>query len=116
MAVLGLEQTERWECACRAYSAALEQWENSMGALMGLGNCRYVLGDLIGAEKAFRRAVEMNPEAGSAYNNLAHVLAEQKRYSEAIEMSNRAQALGGPNISLYRQTLREIRRSQVEKP
>jgi tetratricopeptide (TPR) repeat protein len=116
MAVLGLEQIEQWDCACRAYSAALEQWENSLGALMGLGNCRYALGDLTGAEKAFRRAVEMNPEAGSAYNNLAHVLAEQERYSEAIEMSSHAQALGGPNISLYRQTLREIRKSQAENP
>ena len=50
---------------------------------MGLGNSRYAIGDLTGAERAFRQAIETNPQNGAAFNNLAHVLAEQGYYAEA---------------------------------
>lgn len=108
MAVLGLEQAGQWEGAARAYSGALDSWHSSLGALMGLGNCRYALGDLVGAEQAFRQAATAHPESGAAFNNLAHVLAEQGRYAEAIEVATRAVAIGGASKSLYLQTLQEI--------
>jgi len=108
-AVLGLEQAKQWQGAAEAYSAALERWPSSLGALMGLGNCRYAFGDLLGAHKAFSRATTVHPSSGAAFNNLAHVLAEQGRYREAIQMATRAVALGGPNKALYLQTLQEIR-------
>ena len=75
---------------------------------MGLGNCRHSSGDLVGAEQAFRHGAKAHPDSGAAFNNLAHVLAEQGRYAEAIEMATRAIAIGGANKSLYLQTLREI--------
>ena len=108
-AVLGLEQAGQWQGAARAYSGALDRWHSSLGALMGLGNCRYRLGDLVGAEQAFRHAAKAHSDSGAAFNNLAHVLAEQGRYAEAIEMATRAVAIGGASKSLYLQTLREIR-------
>jgi tetratricopeptide (TPR) repeat protein len=111
-AVLGLEEAGQWEGAARAYSKALERWPYSIGALMGLGNSRYALGDLIGAEMAFRRATEVQPQDGEPFNNLAHVLAEQGCYAEALQMVRRAVALGGPNEALYRQTLDEIEKLQ----
>lgn len=107
-AALGVEQTEQWEVAARAYSAALDRWHSSLGALMGLGNCRYRLGDLIGAEQSFRHAAKAHPDSGAAFNNLAHVLAEQGRYAEALEMAICAVAIGGASKHLYHQTLREI--------
>jgi len=107
-AVLGLEQAGQWEGAARAYSGALDRWHSSLGALMGLGNCRYGLGDLVGAEQAFRHAAKAHPDSGAAFNNLAHVLAEQRRIAEAIDMATRAVAIGGASKSLYLQTLREI--------
>jgi predicted Zn-dependent protease len=108
MAALGLEQAGQWEGAARAYTAALCRWPSSLGALMGLGNCCYALGDLIGAERAFSRAAKASPSSGAAFNNLAHVLAEQGRYAEARRMATRAVALGGANRTLYLQTLQEI--------
>jgi predicted Zn-dependent protease len=105
---LGLEQAGQWEGAALAYAAALRRWPSSLGALMGLGNCRYKLGDLGCAERAFRRATEAHPTSGEACNNLAHVLAEQGRYGEALQMATRALAIGGANKSLYLQTLRKI--------
>jgi Tfp pilus assembly protein PilF len=81
---------------------------------MGLGNSRYALGDLIGAERVFRRAAELSPQSGAAFNNLAHVLAEQGRYLEALKMAHRAVGLGEPNGPLYRQTLHEIETMQLK--
>jgi len=107
-AALGIEQAEQWEAAARAYSAALDRWQSSLGALMGLGNCRYRMGDLFGAEQAFRHAAKDNPDSGAAFNNLAHVLAEHGRYAEALEMAGRAVAIGGTRKHLYLQTLQEI--------
>ena len=107
-AVLGLEQARQWEGAAAAYTAALDRWNSSLGALMGLGNCCYALGDLVGAEQAFRHATEAHPSSGAAFNNLAHVLAEQGRYAEALQMAIRAVNIGGANQSLYLQTLQEI--------
>jgi tetratricopeptide (TPR) repeat protein len=108
-AVLGLEQARQFKGAAAAYTAALERWHSSLGALMGLGNSRYALGDLIGAEQAFRHAAEAHPKTGASFNNLAHVLAEQGRYNEALQMAIRAVDVGGPNKPLYLRTLQEIR-------
>jgi tetratricopeptide (TPR) repeat protein len=107
-AVLGLEQARQFKGATAAYTAALERWHSSLGALMGLGNCRYALGDLIGAELAFRHAADVHPRSGASFNNLAHVLAEQGRYAEALQMAIRAVDIGGPNKFLYLRTLQEI--------
>jgi len=108
-AVLGLEQARQFTGAAAAYTAALERWHSSLGALMGLGNCHYALGDLIGAEQAFRHAAEAHPTSGASFNNLAHVLAEQGRYPEALQMAIRAVDIGGANKPLYLRTLQEIR-------
>jgi tetratricopeptide (TPR) repeat protein len=107
-AVLGLEHAGQWAGAAAAYMAALERWHSSLAALMGLGNCCCALGDLPCAEQAFKQAAKAHPWSGAAFNNLAHVLAEQGRYTEAIDMASRAVALGGAAKSLYVQTLREI--------
>jgi hypothetical protein len=49
-------------------------------------------------------------DAGNAdtANNLAHVLAQQDKLEEALFWSRRAVQIGGPNPSVYQETLREI--------
>lgn len=106
--VLGLERAQRYAAAARAYGTALVRWPGSYGALMGMGNSRYGSGDLPGAESAFREAVRVNPQSGSAYNNLAHVLAERGRYGEALKAARRAVAIGGPYQKVFLETLEEI--------
>ena len=107
-AVLGLEQARQWTAAVRAYAAALERWPESMGALIGLANAHIVLSDWGQAEAALRRAVRVNPQSGDAANNLAHVLARRGQTAEALVWAQRAVEMGGPNQSVYRQTLQEI--------
>jgi tetratricopeptide (TPR) repeat protein len=114
-AVLGLEQAGQWEGAANAYAAALQRWPYSLVAIIGLGNSHYAMGDLIGAEKAFRKATKTHSQSGEAFNNLAHVLADLERYSEALEMARCAIALGGPRKPIYHQTLCEIKESELSK-
>jgi len=55
-------------------------------ALNGLGVSRVQLGDLPGAEDAFRRAVVLTPGDYAARNNLALALVLQGRAAEAVPM------------------------------
>ncbi len=111
-AVIGLERARQWEAAIEAYRAALARWPASLGALMGLGNSRYVLGNLAGAERAFREAARAHRSAAPAFNNLAHVLAETGRREEAEAAARSAVALGGPLAHVYQATLEKIRGAQ----
>jgi hypothetical protein len=106
--VLGLEKSRQFEAAVAAYQTALKRWPQSLIALMGLGNSFYALGNLPGAENAFREAVKIHPDAADAYNNLAQVLFEQGRKQEALDAARRAVALGGPMSAVYESTLKEI--------
>lgn len=110
-AVVGLERAGRWEAASQAYEAALKRWPRSLGALMGLGNSRYALGDLPGAEEVFRAAIHFHPEAAPAYNNLAQVLAETGRRREALLHAEQAITLGGPMMPFFLKTREKIQAS-----
>jgi len=111
-AVAGLENTEQWQAAAIGYATALNRWKTSFAAWMGLGNSRYRLHDLDGSAEAFHQATLLQPENGLAFNNLAHVLAEQGKHQEALSAAQRAVALGGPFLDTFRQTLEEISTSQ----
>ena len=108
-AVLGLEKSRQFQAAVTGYQTALTRWPRSLTALMGMGNSYYALGDLSGAESAFREATERHPLAAPAYNNLAHVLIEQGRKPEALAAAQKAAALGGPLSPVSKKTLEEIR-------
>ena len=107
-AVLGLEKARQYEAAEEGYETALSLWPRSLGGLIGLGNSRYALGDLEGAEDAFRVAVRYHSDHGAAYNNLAQVLFEQGRREEALEAAKKAVSLGGTMKDVYERTLEEI--------
>jgi tetratricopeptide (TPR) repeat protein len=47
------------------------------------GYIKLILRDLDGAERAFRRALELNPENANAHYNMATILIEKKRLDEA---------------------------------
>mgnify|MGYP001594821935 CR=1 FL=1 len=61
-AVAPLERLARWPEATTAYNTALKRWPKSLVAQVGLGNSRYALGDVSGAEEAFRQATQDHPE------------------------------------------------------
>ena len=112
-AVAGLEKAGQWEAAATGYATALERWNKSFVAWMGLGNSKYNLKELDSSADAFSRASQFQPENGLAYNNLANVLAEQGKREEALTAARRAVDLGGPFQDTFRQTLDEIKRMEV---
>ncbi len=109
-AAAGLERVENYREAAAAYAAILERWPDSFAARMGLGNVRYSQGDLVGAENAFRQAVELKPSQAEGWNNLAYALAGQGRQDEAIEAAREAVRLSPGNQAPYRDTLRDVSR------
>jgi hypothetical protein len=107
-AAAGLERAGRSREAATAYDAILRRWPGSLGALVGRGNARYALGDLAGAEVAYRAALAHHPGAAAAWNNLADVLAAQGARDQALIAARRAVDLGGAHAEVYRRTLDEI--------
>lgn len=103
-AVAAVEAAGQTASAAQAYRAGLERWPDDLSLLMGLGNSSFRSGRLKDSAEAFARAVAVHPEAGDAYNNLAHVLMVQGRFVQAAAAAERAVALGGPNLAIYRQT------------
>ena len=113
-AVAPLERLARWPDTMLAYATALTRWPKSLAARMGLGNSRYALGDVHGAEEAFRQAAQDHPDAGVAFNNLAQTLSDQDRLPEARAAARRAVELGGPQRKTFRETLKQIE-AKLEK-
>jgi Flp pilus assembly protein TadD len=58
-----------------------------------LAIARFHQGDVAGAEQAFRRALESDPNHLQALGNLAAILAAQNRPAEAMEFQRRAAAV-----------------------
>lgn len=110
-AVAGLERTGQGEAAVTGYRTALQRWPQSFAAWMGLGNSSYARQDPAAAAAAFRQATLLAPENGMAFNNLAHVLAEQGKQQEALAAARRAVELGGPLQATFAATLAEIETS-----
>ena len=108
LAVLSLERLQRWRDVAVAYETALSRWPDNLVARIGLGNSRYALGDMPGAEAAYRRATRDHPDAAGAFNNLAQVLADQGRLPEAEGAARQAVRLGGPMQEQSEDTLQQI--------
>ena len=96
-AVAALEAVGRYDTALAGYQAALQRWPDIDSALLGLGNCYYELGRLDEAEQAYRSLVHQYPGHGIGYNNLAHVLAEQGQYAQALAVLDRGLLLADYN-------------------
>lgn len=107
-AAAGLERAGRGSEAATAYGAILARWPGSFAALMGLGNVRFGAGDMAGAERAFRQAIDASPERSEAWNNLAYVLAARGRKDEALAAAREAVRLSPGNEAPYLETLEEV--------
>jgi tetratricopeptide (TPR) repeat protein/DNA-binding winged helix-turn-helix (wHTH) protein len=56
--------------------------------------------DWAGAEKEFKRAIELNPNSGTTRRNYALLLAEQKRFDEAIAELKQARELDPVSLNI----------------
>jgi predicted O-linked N-acetylglucosamine transferase (SPINDLY family) len=74
------DQTAAADAAVRAAAAAPESFE----AQSNLGVCLQGIGDFEGAERAMRRAIEVNPGIDAGHANLANFLVSACRVEEAL--------------------------------
>lgn len=95
-----LERTDA-RGAQQAFAAALRRWPDDRAALLGAGNTAYALGQREVAAKAYRQTVVKHPDFADGWNNLAQVLMELNRRSEASQAIARAVALGGVRLADY---------------
>jgi hypothetical protein len=72
-----LERLGRHVPALRAYRAASDRWPDNFVAHAGAGNAAYALSRYEAAERAYREALSLKPEAASVMNNLALALSRQ---------------------------------------
>ena len=99
-AVVALERLNP-KAAFTIYLNALTRWPTDRSFLLGRGNAAYALGDLPAAQSAYAAATAALPDFADAWNNLAQVLADQQRWSEAQAAIGKAVALGGPRLDTY---------------
>jgi serine/threonine protein kinase/Tfp pilus assembly protein PilF len=89
-----LPAEEAFQRAKAAVARALEIDSGLAEAHAVLGYLRYVCDyDWAGAEEEFKRAIELNPNSGDAYDFYGLMLSALERYDEAIEMQRRAHEL-----------------------
>ncbi len=89
-----LRPEEAFQKAKAAVARALELDPGLAEAHAMLGFLNFVCDyDWTGAEREFKRAIELNPNSGATYDAYGMMLAALERYDEAIEVQRRAHEL-----------------------
>jgi tetratricopeptide (TPR) repeat protein len=84
-ALAAFEDTGDPAAAERAWQGAAERWPEKVLVWLGVGNMAYRRGDRQAATRAFRRALEIDPEHLPARLNLALTLAEDGHPCAGLE-------------------------------
>ncbi len=112
-ALVDLEELGQSAAAAPGYEAYHARWPADWRGPFGLGNARWALGDLAGAESAFRRAAAAAPARPEPSNNLALLARADGRGEEARTLARGAveAALAlGLDPAPFRATLEEVGR------
>ena len=88
-------------------SAYRQTHENSSAVWYALGYLHYLKDDDQKAEKLFKRATELNPDNGLAWNNWAASLAKGKHFQDAVEKVRTA-ILTNPKELMFFANLKKI--------
>jgi TolA-binding protein len=108
-AAVALEDEGKYADAAARYREILAQNPASVVAWTNLGNAERQLGNTVEAEKAFRKAIEVDAKGSrDALNNLAWLLYEEKRLDEAEPLARKAAADPGPDAYLVLDTLARV--------
>lgn len=106
-AVSGLERVQQHSAALASYRAAAAQWPESFIVWMALGNSLYGAEQFAEAERAFRRAHEIDAAQPAAVHNLAWALIQQDERRQALPYAQAAARLG--EHVRYRSALEALR-------
>lgn len=107
-AAVQLEEEGKYALAAQGYREILQKDTRSLLAWTNLGNSEMRLGRANAAEEAFRKALEIQPDAADTLNNLAWLLYEQKRVEEAEPIARKAAMTKAPDAWTRLDTLARI--------
>ena len=107
-AAVVLEEKGDYAAAAKSYRDLLSRHPDSALLWTNLGNADMQLGKRAEAENDFRKALDADPAARDAMNNLAWLLFQQKRLDEAESFARKAASLHGPDSYLVLDTLARV--------
>jgi len=107
-AAVRLEEEGKYALAAQSYREILQKDPKSLLAWTNLGNAEMQLSRPQAAEEAFRKALELKPDAADTLNNLAWLLYEQKRVDEAEPIARKAATTKAPDAWTRLDTLARI--------
>jgi tetratricopeptide (TPR) repeat protein len=107
-AAVVLEEKGDYAAAAKSYRDLLSRHPDSALLWTNLGNAHVQLGRRADAEDDFRKALDVDPAARDAMNNLAWLLYQQKRLDEAESYARKAASLHGPDSYLVLDTLARV--------
>lgn len=102
-----LEHSAGAVAALPYWQTAVEQWPDEYLVQFGWGNLQWSLGEKREAIRAFRKAVEIRPDAASAWNNLAEAWRQTGCAERARNAIEKALALE-PERNTFRDTRNRI--------
>ncbi|MCQ8896455.1 PA2778 family cysteine peptidase [Limnobacter humi] len=106
-AAVALERSDS-KGALKAYQQGMERWPSEPWFYFAAGNIQAGNKQFKDAETNYSKAVSLYPDMADAWNNLAEVLIELGKISEARAAVNKAISLGGPRLAAYRDTARKL--------
>lgn len=107
-AAVALEDEGKYADAAASYRTILATHPDSTLVWTNLGNADMQLGKRTEAEEDFRKALALDAKSRDALNNLAWLLFQQNRLSEAESFARQAVAQQGPDSYLVLDTLARI--------
>jgi len=107
-AAVQLEEQGKYALAAQAYREVLASDPKSVLAWTNLGNAEMQLQRRPAAEEAFRKALELQPDAADTLNNLAWLLFEENRLVEAEPLARKAVMTPAPDSWTRLDTLARI--------
>jgi tetratricopeptide (TPR) repeat protein len=107
-AAVALEDEGKVADAAAQYRALSKSHADSPLVWTNYGNAEMQLGANEEAERAFRKALQLDPESRDAMNNLAWLLYQQKRLDEAETLARKAASEPGPDVYLVLDTLARV--------
>lgn len=107
-AAVALEENGKVAEAAQQYRSLSQSHPDSVVVWTDYGNAEMQLGHNDEAERAFKRALEIDPESRDTLNNFAWLLYQQKRLDEAESYARKAAAKPGPDVYLVLDTLARV--------
>ncbi|MBX9687234.1 MAG: tetratricopeptide repeat protein [Candidatus Obscuribacterales bacterium] len=99
----------------KAYYKAVKLDPKASSGWSALGEMYEKEGDLASTEKCYRKSVEISPEEWVSNRDLASVLLERGKYSEARTLIEKAKKLPGADAALIDRILEQCNREKPAK-